>query len=74
MAKKYVADLDEGEKIRMVLDTLISIDQLCLRNFLPQQARYLTKKLVFHYTSEPGKHIYCNLLSVALELPCLSGG
>ena len=39
MAKKYVGDLDEGEKMREVLDTLISIDQLCLRNFLSQQAR-----------------------------------
>jgi hypothetical protein len=70
MAKKYVIDLDEGEKVELVAQTQkgrpgarkikqANDDNLNTHSpaafyeaFSPQQARYLTKKLEFHYTPE----------------------
>ena len=43
----------EAEKIRVVLDNLNTHSPAAFYEaFSPQQARYLTKKLEFHHTSE----------------------
>jgi hypothetical protein len=57
----------EAEKIRVVLDNLITHSSAAFYEaFSPQQARYLTKKLEFHCTPEPSN--WLNMAEVEISV------
>jgi hypothetical protein len=64
----------EAEKIRVVLDNLNTPSPAAFYEaFSPQQARYLTKKLEFHYTPEHSSWLHMAEVEIAvLTEQCLA--